>query len=546
MSTLTIGKKLYSGIAILIVLALSLGVTAYLTLSSISGLVLNLTGPIAHKQALASQLNLENEELLSLARGIVIRGFMKDNSTIGFYHAEFLKDVEQMQADYDELAPLLILPETRRNLQALRDSTPALLDIEQAMSKAALAGDMENAFAIQKQMIGLQASRKTLINVILQVQVKLSQLDAKTAVDNIGSARSILGGLLCLALLISAVMVFTVRQIMTLLKHSIEEIASASEQIAASANQVSATSQSLAAGSSQQAANIEETSSASSEVNSMAQRTTASSKETAEIVTRSQKGVQETKQSLDQMVLAMEDINSSSQKISKIIKVIDEIAFQTNILALNAAVEAARAGEAGMGFAVVAEEVRNLAQRCAQAAKDTADLIDDSIGKSAGGKVKVDQVAIAIRAITSESANIKALVDEISLGSIEQSRGIDQITQAITQMEQVTQTTAASAEESAAAAAQMNEQAHSLQRVIGDLRQMVEGPASASVQRLTPAPDLSRTHRVATFQSAMTFPSQKQNAVNARLQEKPAERSTSFAHATSVAEFPLDDDFKEF
>ena len=122
------------------------------------------------------------------------------------------------------------------------------------------------------------------------------------------------------------------------------------------------------------------------------------------------------------MVSAMDGINASSQKISKIIKVIDEIAFQTNILALNAAVEAARAGEAGMGFAVVADEVRNLAQRCAQAAKDTADLIEESIQRSDGGRVKVDQVAVAIRAITAESAKIKVLVDEINLGSVEQSQ----------------------------------------------------------------------------------------------------------------------------
>src|SRR5205814_9930224 len=113
------------------------------------------------------------------------------------------------------------------------------------------------------------------------------------------------------------------------------------------------------------------------------------------------------------MVQAMSDIKTQSDKISKIIKVIDEIAFQTNILALNAAVEAARAGEAGMGFAVVADEVRNLAQRCAQAAKDTAALIEESIAKSADGKVKVDQVAQSIQGITEGSSKIKTLVDEV-------------------------------------------------------------------------------------------------------------------------------------
>ena len=146
--------------------------------------------------------------------------------------------------------------------------------------------------------------------------------------------------------------------------------------------------------------------------------------------------------------------HASSDKISKIIKTIDEIAFQTNILALNAAVEAARAGEAGMGFAVVADEVRNLAQRCAQAAKDTAGLIEESIAKSNDGKPKLDQVAKAIAAITEDSGKVKTLVDEVSLGSQEQARGLEQISKAIAQMEQVTQKTAASAEERSAAGGQ--------------------------------------------------------------------------------------------
>jgi methyl-accepting chemotaxis protein/methyl-accepting chemotaxis protein-1 (serine sensor receptor) len=181
--------------------------------------------------------------------------------------------------------------------------------------------------------------------------------------------------------------------------------------------------------------------------------------------------------------------------VAKIIKVIDEIAFQTNILALNAAVEAARAGEAGMGFAVVADEVRNLAQRCAQAAKDTAALIEESIVKSNDGKTKVDQVAVAIRAITEDSAKVKTLVDEVSLGSQEQTRGIEQVAKALTQMEQVTQQSAANAEESAAAAEELTAQASTLMEVVHQLSSMVGGgEAEDRSHRTKPAWQASSTH----------------------------------------------------
>jgi methyl-accepting chemotaxis protein/methyl-accepting chemotaxis protein-1 (serine sensor receptor) len=173
------------------------------------------------------------------------------------------------------------------------------------------------------------------------------------------------------------------------------------------------------------------------------------------------------------MVVAMSDINASSDKISKIIKVIDEIAFQTNILALNAAVEAARAGEAGMGFAVVANEVRNLAQRSAQAARDTAPLIEESIAKSKEGKLKVDQVAAAIRSITEDAGGVKTLVDEMNLRSKEQSKGLLEVSRAIVQMQSVTQASAASAEQGAAAAEQLTAQASAMKEVVGRLTALV-------------------------------------------------------------------------
>jgi methyl-accepting chemotaxis protein len=171
----------------------------------------------------------------------------------------------------------------------------------------------------------------------------------------------------------------------------------------------------------------------------------------------------------------MQQINASSDKISKIIKVIDEIAFQTNILALNAAVEAARAGEAGMGFAVVADEVRNLAQRSAQAAKDTAGLIEESIATSREGSAKLEQVAGVIRAITESATQVKTLVDEVNMGSQEQSKGIDQIAKAVAQMDQVTQGTAASAEESASASEELSAQAQALNHIVSALGTLVGG-----------------------------------------------------------------------
>jgi methyl-accepting chemotaxis protein len=303
-------------------------------------------------------------------------------------------------------------------------------------------------------------------------------------------AAALLSGTACLYMI--------VRGVNRALLQAVTSLGSGAGQVSSAAGQVSSSSQSLAQGASEQAASLEETSASTEQINSMAQRNTEHSRQAAELVTGSAQTFIHANQLLDGMVTAMDQINASSGKISRIIKVIDEIAFQTNILALNAAVEAARAGEAGMGFAVVADEVRSLAQRSAQAAKDTAELIEESIKRSHDGKTKVDQVAAAMKAISSDAEKVKVLVEEVNLGSQEQARGISQIARAVVQMQEVTQRNAANAEESAAAAEEMNAQASAVEDIVHDLSALVQawpkrngGPAPRVLTR--PAAELAES-----------------------------------------------------
>lgn len=264
-----------------------------------------------------------------------------------------------------------------------------------------------------------------------------------------------------------------VAQINAVVRRSVAELDVAVTSLANAAGLVSAASQSLAMGASEQATSIEETSASTEEINMMARKNTENLQRAAGLVAQSQDKFAQTSRALDRMVGAINGMNAQSGKISNIIRVIEEIAFQTNILALNAAVEAARAGDAGLGFAVVADEVRNLAQRCAQAAKDTAVLIEDSVAKAQEGKLTVDEVTSLIRAVTDEAGRVKTLVDEVNVSSQEQALGVEHISKAIVQVEQITQRNADSAEGSAAAAEELKYQSDKLKNIAKSLVSVV-------------------------------------------------------------------------
>jgi methyl-accepting chemotaxis protein len=253
----------------------------------------------------------------------------------------------------------------------------------------------------------------------------------------------------------------------------VHDLSDNSAQVNQAAEQVSNASQTLAQGSGEQAASIEETGASLEEMASMTKRNAENAQKANDLARETRTAADKGAQDMRAMNQAMDAIKASSDNIAKIIKTIDEIAFQTNILALNAAVEAARAGEAGMGFAVVADEVRNLAQRSAQAAKETTIKIEGAISKTAQGVEISGKVTQALDEIVIKARQVDELASEVASASRQQTQGIAQINTAVGQMDQVTQSNAASAEESAAAAEELNSQSFMMHEAVSELTRLV-------------------------------------------------------------------------
>jgi methyl-accepting chemotaxis protein len=314
------------------------------------------------------------------------------------------------------------------------------------------------------------------------------------------------------------------------------QLGKVSQVTADSAGQISASSQQLADGSSKQAAAIEQTSSSLEEMSSVTKRNAESAQKANQFAKRAREAADQGASQMHSMNSAMEAIKGSSDDIAKIIRTIDEIAFQTNILALNAAVEAARAGEAGMGFAVVADEVRNLAQRSAQAAKETATKIEGAIARSGQGVEISVKVAAVLDDILVQIRQVDDLVAEVANASREQTQGISQINTAVGEMDSVTQSNAASAEEAASAARELNAQAIAMKQSVAELLTLVGSrlTGNSAPADFSAPPGAESIVRAAPRK---TQPARRYNGHAAATAQGPAPRPN---------EIPLDDGFKNF
>ncbi|MFC1464435.1 MAG: methyl-accepting chemotaxis protein [Candidatus Brachytrichaceae bacterium NZ_4S206] len=468
----TIGKKVLTGFVCSALITCAVGGLAYQKLQEIG--------------ADARALNDQHMPSLKIADRIYIaarRGyaFMLEHmlTTDPAAKAAIEKQIADNQAanveNVKQYEQLITHDEDRRLFDVMRERQAAMRDSRSRAFKLSQEGQSAAAMRI------VESEYRPALEAYMTAVDALAEFNTRSVEESVASTlgtvrasqRDVLIGMGIAVTLALGTAIYITRSTSRSLLHISSTLAKASGEAAGASGQVASSSQQLAQGASEQAASLEETSASLEELSSMTRRNADTANQAATLASETREAANAGAQSMERMSGAIDEIAASATETAKIIKVIDEIAFQTNLLALNAAVEAARAGEAGKGFAVVAEEVRALAMRSAEAARNTSGMIQQSVETARKGVSIGQEVGTNLQRIVDAAEKVNGLVAEIAAASREQSTGIDQIAQAVGQMDKVTQTNAANAEESAAASEELSAQAEQLRACVGDLLALV-------------------------------------------------------------------------
>jgi methyl-accepting chemotaxis protein len=481
MKNWTIGRRLFTGVGALVVLIVAIAALALFVGRSLEERLVNTDDHTVKRLGLALQIETELERLYATQPALIAAGFMNDPALVEGRNLATDEAVAEVTGSIESFSAEATSDADRAAIADLKSDLDGWTRANEEVKKFVAAGNAADAAkAARKTGDTFRTKSRAATDEIVGREQEALQADLEAAKGRTASVRLMVIVGVLVALAVAVLVVRSVIGVNRSLRRQSQELREGTEHVVAAASQVATSAQGLSESSTHQAASLEETSASMEEMASMTRKNAENAVQAADLATDVAQQVRDSNGALSDMVASMTAIRESSNKVAKIIKAIDEIAFQTNILALNAAVEAARAGEAGMGFAVVAGEVRNLAQRSAKAAKDTAILLEESIARSQEGTGRVEQVAQSIASITQSVGRVKGMVEEVRQASEQQAQGIDQVTQALTQMESVTQTTAATAEESAAASEELNAQAEASMAVVRRLEAMVGGRVASS------------------------------------------------------------------
>ena len=488
----TLGQKLILSFAGMAVMVIVVGLTGWWAGRALNGGVERLAGVSGRAMQLAGEIRFLVADLQARERLVVIASAKQDAAVMTAEVDAIGQSARRLENAVADLKQSNGNDEVSVKARGLNTAVAAWARQWGKTRQLAMGFDAMGASDATEVGRSFGDEARALAVDIQTIEEQAFTADRTRAASIYAGARAILGTSLLITALAAIGLCLFVRRSVTTLSGAAGQLRDGADEVLETSRHLAQAAQQLSKGVSQQAASLEETSASMEEMSSMTRRNADHSHEAARLMATAETAVAKANETLGEMTTSMTNIKESSRKVAKIIKTIDEIAFQTNILALNAAVEAARAGEAGMGFAVVADEVRNLAQRSAQAAKDTTDLIEESIARSDRGTARVERVAASIEDIEQSVSSVKSLIDQVSEASREQANGFQQVSQALSQMEQATQVNASTAEQTAAAGEELRHQAQNSMVAVQQLETLVGGaaepPAEAVAEASPPKP----------------------------------------------------------